>query len=81
MSDRSSFEDFEHVTDTYNTEILFQYFLLQDGRFDVLCCIKAKDGYGYPDYKEFLYTFFHKYFSSALLSTYVRPVVVRHCYS
>ena len=53
-------------------------YLTQDGRFDALCCIKSRNAYEYSTYKEFLYTFFNKYFTSGLLSTFVRPIVVRH---
>ena len=57
---------------------LIYFDFIQDGRYDVLCCTKSKYAYEYSTYKEFLYTFFNKYFTSGLLSTFVRPIVVRH---
>ncbi len=51
-------------------------FAFQGNRYDCLCCVASDVPQESSPYREYLYTFFRKYYTSALLSTYVRPVVV-----
>lgn len=52
----------------------------ENNRLDVLCCIKEPKYNSTGDQLTCVYTFMKNYFAEALLSDYVRPVVVRVFY-